>query len=234
LRGWISAVASGSPRLFRISSGIQNAPKEFFATSEVRIGPGLRIASSIVFGFLINVAVYVCALIGVAMSGVPAVQGNFAWMLLSGLTSPFAPAFFIPVTLYFLRGGSLTLTKEGAQLTRRRKTVFCPWALFDVPGAPAKLDKRTVAIPVNPSAIADVKLLVNEMEIGNGRDGRTSQFRFRLDSSPRLANNGGLPEAALRDNYRARIDEVAALLFVIGCKMSRQFENAVKHTGLPE
>src|SRR5258708_39436953 len=112
--------------------------------------------------------------------------------------------------LYWMRGGRVIIRKEHVELHFRNKVVVCPWELFNANGKPEWLDTATLAMTFNPKAASGVHLLVNGSLVETARLVHTKQFRFRPDGTQRITNDNGLPEIALRDLYRAKLNEIGS------------------------
>jgi hypothetical protein len=195
-------------------------PASFLSAQEVRIGPGNRYASGVLLGTLLGLILSCGVGWGLIGNGEPLKKMPVETKALVIANVILGTLGTVGAILYWLRGGELILHKDGVDFRFRRRTVKCPWRVFSAPGRPAWLDRFTLALPVEPDAIRDVVLLVNGEETASGRDIRTKQFRFRLDSRPRVTNSDHLPEVSIRDLYRAKLSEIGALLLEIGSEMS--------------
>jgi hypothetical protein len=129
-------------------------------------------------------------------------------------------AFLFLVRLF--RGGPCVLSRAGVAFRLRRKTVFCPWALFDTPGRPVPLITVQrppdvlavlplqslrcvrVALPVCPRAVPLVEARKGDRVVARGTRASTRQFQFRSDH-----------EADLR-GFAVSADELAGLLLHLG------------------
>src|SRR5262249_39238246 len=140
----------------------------------------------------------------------------FGWIVWAGV-----PFVTIGTLLYWMRGGEVVLTIDGVCFCFRSSIVVCPWRLFHAPGEPEWLDLSTIVMTANPSAIGDVRLHRDGIEIDYDEPIRTKQFRFRSKHTQRISNNFGYPEIALRDLYRARLNEIASLILVLSRDLGR-------------
>lgn len=195
-------------------------PVAYLSVQEVRIGPGNRYASGILLGGLLGLILSCGIGWGMIGDGMPLKKMPIETRALVISIVILGTLGIVGAILYLLRGGELILHQEGVDFRFRRRTVRCPWRLFSAPGRPAWLDGFTLALPVEPEAIPDVVLLLDGEVTASGRDIRTKQFRFRLESRPRVTNSDHLPEVSLRDLYRAKLSEIGALLLEIGSEMT--------------
>jgi hypothetical protein len=107
--------------------------------------------------------------------------------------------------LHWLRGGSAVLREEGVEFVYRRRSVFCPWALFQAPGSPYQPDHKRVILPANdaiPVAEADSEGNVSARPAAD------------VKCPPLAACADG--QIALADLYEVRLSEFGELLLHLG------------------
>jgi hypothetical protein len=190
-------------------------PRDYLACEEVRIGPSIKWFTGTSFGLVLGLLLS-CGVLeswpraGLRFIDKPVAEQWPAWLVLL-----LTPSFCIGSILYFTRGGEITLRAEGVEFRLRNATVACPWGLFCSQGLPEWLDVFTLAMPIDPKLAYKVVLQRNGEIAERGRLVRTKQFRFRSESAERVTNNDGMPEVAIRDLYRARLNEIGSLLLIL-------------------
>jgi hypothetical protein len=145
--------------------------------------------------------------------------GPLVWGLAA--TAPLVIVAFLLLVRLF-RGGPCVLSKAGVAFKLRRRTVFCPWALFDTPGRPVPLiaiqrppdllavlpvqSQRcvSVALPLCPRAVPLVEARRDNRVVAQGARAGTWQFQFR-----------SAHEAELR-GFAVSTEELAGLLLHLG------------------
>jgi hypothetical protein len=114
-----------------------------------------------------------------------------------------------------LRGHSLLLRPDGVEVRYRDTSVWCPWALFNVDGAPIVPEgndpRVAVILPVSPEAIPFVELRRNESPVAHGRQVRAPQFRF----------TGG-DQVVLGAQYSLAASDLGLLLLQLGSRLGRR------------
>jgi hypothetical protein len=129
-------------------------------------------------------------------------------------------AFLLLVRLF--RGGPCVLSRAGVTFKLRRKTVFCPWALFDTPGRPvpliavqrppdvlAVLPMQSlrcvrVTLPLCPQAVPLVEARKGDRVVAQGTRASSRQFKIRSDHEADLSG------------FAVSADELAGLLLHLG------------------
>jgi hypothetical protein len=145
--------------------------------------------------------------------------GPLVWGLVA--TAPLVIVSFLLLARLF-RGGPCVLTKTGVAFQLRRKTVFCPWALFDTPGRPLPMimvqrppdvlavlpvqSQRclSVVLPVRPEAVSLVEARKDDVVVAQGTQASTRHFKFR-----------SAHEAELR-GFAVSAEELGGLLLHLG------------------
>jgi len=199
---------------------LRESPRQVLSAEEIVIGPGTRVATSIFLGLIVGLMLTCGIFLSLADEKELGGKKRTLEERVTAIAGFAMPVVAIVAFLRILRGGTLLLNADGVFFTLRRQTVVCPWALFDVPESPVEHDDSTMVLPTNPDAVPDVQLVFEESLTESGLAVRTKQFRFRLPTSAPVTNDRGLPEIALRDLYRVRIEEIAWLLMDVGRRMN--------------
>jgi hypothetical protein len=136
-------------------------------------------------------------------------------------TAPLVIVTFLLLVRLF-RGGPCVLSKDGVAFKLGRKTVCCPWTLFNTPGRPVPMivvqrppdvlavlplqSQRCVrvALPLCPQAVSLVEARRDDAIVPQGARAGTWQFQFR-----------SAHEAELR-GFAVSADELAGLLLHLG------------------
>jgi len=184
-------------------------PAEVLAKNEICIGPSRRYVIGPLVGLLVG-TMFSLVLLGwrieqVGEGPIP-VEEKRLRLVLYIAPVVFASALFI----CFLRGGELTMAREGVSFRLRRVMVFCPWPVFGSAGDVATSGPLAVFIPVPREAIELLQEEVDGDLVAHGKRVNAKQLRP-------TRNRCGL---VIRDLYAVRVDQVARLLIEIGSKLA--------------
>jgi hypothetical protein len=168
-------------------------PAETLARGDITIGPERNYLWPTLLTLLLVIPLWILAVVTI-IAGLPAPGlGLLIWALVA--TAPLVIASFLLLAKWF-RGGPCVLSKTGVAFKLRRKTVFCPWALFDTPGRPVPLtmtqrppdvlavlplqSQRCVSalLPISPKAVSLVEARKDDVVVGQGTEASTWQFKF--------------------------------------------------------
>jgi len=178
-------------------------PAEYLASEEVIIGPRRPYAVATVLGLILAVAV----LIGFVLSALdnPANGPGAGDAVVAGIAVLVTFAATMTLLLHWLRGGSAVLRREGVALIYRGRTIFCPWTLFQTPGAPYQPDHKRVILPVNASTPVVVSDGDEAVEARPIEEIKSRQFQGSAEG-----------QAALADLYEVKLPELGDLFLHLG------------------
>jgi hypothetical protein len=161
-------------------------PAGTLGVQDVLIGPWRRYGTAGALALLVTFLGWlVFALVESSVDrnlGVPHHQQGDRQILLIILLLPMPLASFA-LLLFFFRGGCLTLTRAGAELQFRGKTVFCPWAIFNATGHPFSPSMTKLHLPINPAGIPQVELRREGSPVAQGKDVDAPQWQFQGNHS---------------------------------------------------
>lgn len=190
-------------------------PAEYLGSREVRIGPCIRWISGTVCGVVIGFVLFDCFCF---------MTGSWDRWSVMVCCQLIASAIF----LYRWRGGRIVVRRSSVEFRLRSCSVVCPWSLFAAPESIERIDDRTLAVAVNADAIEEVKLYVGGVEQSRGLDIDALQFQFLPMDRNSNTDICELPEVALRDLYKAKLNEIASLLLFL----ERELGQASKSTNI--
>lgn len=198
-------------------------PAAYLSQTTVVIGPRKRQALALVVGFA--VALVTVGFLFVAFDFIPPPKKGEASRVFGVLATFVVTIFAVRgLMLHWLRGGTLTLRREGAELDHRGRSLFLPWALFRAPGVSFQPDVKQIVLPIDatvPTAIA------------GPRDEVVAVYPIDIDLSQAVGCD--VNQLALRDLYRVPIGEVGEFLLGIGRAINGGVVDAVPtwHTFAP-
>jgi hypothetical protein len=194
-------------------------PAETLGHGDITIGPERNYLWPTLLTLLLVIPLWVGGVVAITLRLQAPGLGPLVWGLVA--TAPLVIVTFLLLVRLF-RGGPCVLSKTGVAFKLGRKTVFCPWALFDTPGRPVPLiavqrppdvlavlpvqSQRcvSVALPLCPQAVSLVEARRDDLVVAQGARAGTWQFKFR-----------SAHEAELR-GFAVSADELAALLLHLG------------------
>jgi hypothetical protein len=190
---------------------LSGEPGKALAGAEVHIGPSRRYASALVLGSLGAVAGWAASVpLLVALN--PFGRGWPPWagvaVLLAGGLGIWLASVLLMLRLF--RGGTAVLRADGVEFRYRKKVVWCPWALFDTPGAPFRPGRDRVLLPVAEEAVPFVEARRDEAVLARGVEVRTRQLRFKSAG-----------QAVLKALYEVDVEELGAFLLGLGRRLRR-------------
>jgi hypothetical protein len=196
----LTAVVPELPRL-------RAAPREYLAEEPLVIGPRRPYAVAGVLGMLVSLAVFVVFVI--AALDRPRNQPIAPiYVAGAGLAILVSGAATTALLLHWLRGGSAVLRPQGVEFVYRGRSIFCPWTLFQAPGAPYQPDHKRVILPAN-----DVVVLAER----RGDDDYGAKRAQEIKSPPVTACADS--QIALSDLYEVRLADLAQLLLELGPRL---------------
>lgn len=186
---------------------LRESPREFLMEEPVVIGPRRPYAVASVLGLLASLGVLVVFLI--ASMDRPRNQpidpaylvGAFIAVAISGVAT-------MLLTLRWMRGGSAVLRPEGVEFVYRRRVLFCPWELFQAPGAAYQPDHKRVILPANDAVMIGERLDADEFR---------AKPASEVKATPLSACADG--QIALNDLYELRLLEFGHLLLDLGTRL---------------
>lgn len=192
---------------------LRESPREFLAEEPVVFGPRRPYAVATVIGIMAAVGVLIVFIIASLdrprnQPIDPAyVAGAFLAIAASGIAT-------MLLTLRWMRGGSAVLRPEGVEFVYRKRVLFCPWELFQAPGAAYQPDHKRVILPANDAVVIGER-------IGN------DEFRARpaseVKSTPLTACADG--QIAINDLYELRLLELGQLLLELAARLGNGRSN---------
>jgi hypothetical protein len=192
-------------------------PADVLSYQELRIGPCRRYVMSTLLGLLAafcgGTALLFFAL-GCGLENKSAIRIVCLLLLFT------MPVVCIWGMLHLTRGGEIFMTRGGVEFRYRRKSVVCPWAVFNAPGDPAVLAYDRLAVPVS-AAVEQVMYFRDDSLMQMGLAVFTPQFRMRPFDQARVTGHPHNWEVVLVDYYKGRLDDIACLLLVIGRELER-------------
>jgi hypothetical protein len=182
---------------------LRTEPAEYLSSEEVIIGPRRSYAVATVVGLIISIAV----LVGFVLSALdnPGNGPGAGDAIVAGVAVLITFAATVTLLLHWLRGGSAVLRREGVALIYRGRTVFCPWTLFQTPGAPYQPDHKRVILPINTSTPVVLSDGEDAVEARPVEELKTRQFQGSADG-----------QAALTDLYEVKLPELGELFLHLG------------------
>jgi hypothetical protein len=159
-------------------------PDRRFREQPITIGPRRRYVTATLVGILLAMANagWIFLLFSALLDrrkGPPGLRPD-ASFLIALLLGELALNLLLSILLvfWFLRGGRMVLTREGAELRYRGSLVFCPWMLFDAPGKPSRAGRNEVLLPMEQDAIPHVTLSRRGQVVARGATIRCRSLRF--------------------------------------------------------
>jgi hypothetical protein len=114
-----------------------------------------------------------------------------------------------------MRGHSLLLHPEGVEIKYRDRSVWCPWALFNVDGhafvAGSDSPRVGLTLPIAATAVPYVELRRDDTPIAHGVEVRAPQWYFL-----------GADSAVLPARYEVMAGELGELLLLLGRRLGRE------------
>jgi hypothetical protein len=200
-------------------------PRTALGGQEVLIGPSRKYATSLVWGLVLSLGVWIGVVIFVVAvinprNAFPGRQGQVDLLLMIGLVALQVGA--IALVLRLVRGGWMILTERGVELRYRGQEVFCPWTLFNTPGQPFTPARDQVVFPVAPRALGLVQARHNGSVVAEGIRVKTRQLWFR-----------SAHEGVLRDLYEVPVEELVKVLLFLGRALGESALGAIRSLDFP-
>lgn len=186
-------------------------PTETLGAEPKVIGPAKNYVYGTLFGMVITLGFWVITIGMLAIfavdpnKGAPIDQPRF---LIPGLICVvLGPVGWIWFMIRKVRGGTMTLTEKGVNLTYRGTEVFCPWELFSQPGDARRTHRHRVRIPVRSSVVDQVYVKKEGDIVAEGFEVKTKQFWFRDHAT-----------AVFCDIYVVDVSELVPFLYELGTR----------------
>jgi hypothetical protein len=169
-------------------------PAETLEHSDITIDPERNYLWPTLVTILLVIPLWFVGVVAIILRLQTPGLGPLVWGLVA--TAPLVIASFLLLVRLF-RGGPCVLSKTGVAFQLRRKTVFCPWALFDTPGRPLPMimvqrppdvlavlpvqSQRCVlaVLPLRHEAVSLVEARKDDVVVAQGTQANTWQFKFR-------------------------------------------------------
>jgi hypothetical protein len=186
---------------------LRTAPREFLQDEPVVIGPRRAYAVASVLGLVVAIGALVVFIIAALERPrrqplEPAyVIGAILAVVVSGIATT-------ALLLRWLRGGSAILRAEGVEFIYRGRSLFCPWNLFQAPGAPYQPDHKRVILPANDAVVLGERLSEDEYRARPAHEVKTTALSACADG-----------QVALTDLYEVKLAEIGQLLLDLGARL---------------
>lgn len=182
-------------------------PRAYLAEEAVVIGPRRPFAVAGVLGMAVGIGVLVVFVIAALERPRNQAAGG-GMVLLAGLTALISAVAVTMLLLHWLRGGSAVLRAEGVEFVYRGRSLFCPWTLFQVVGAPYQPDHKRVILPVNDQVVLAQR---------DGDDTIVARPAAEVKARSLAACAEG--QMALADLYEVKLMELGQLLLDLGARL---------------
>jgi hypothetical protein len=189
-------------------------PTALLRRNAIVIGPRKRYGTILMHGLVGTVVLYL--VLGMLLTSC----FGLGWTRTVWTYGPFlvlVPVVWLSALRHSYRGAICRLTLSGAEFCHGRRIVFCPWALFQAAGTPARLDGG-LAIPVQPELLCQVEL--REAPTTDSADVFPDKSaRVRMPVEVRVAHlrfTRGGQHLVLKDLYELELEPLAKLLLYLG------------------
>lgn len=188
-------------------SRLRGEPRAYLAEESVVIGPRRPSAVSGVLGLAVGIGVLVIFVIA-ALERPKNQPAGGGYVLIAGLTALISAGAVTMLLMHWLRGGSAVLRSQGVEFVYRRRSLFCPWDLFQAAGAPYQPDHKRLILPVNDQVVLAQR----------GADDIVVA-RPASEVKSKSLSTCAEGQMALADLYEAKLSEIGQLLLDLGGKL---------------
>jgi hypothetical protein len=186
---------------------LRSEPREFLRDEPIVIGPRRAYAVASVLGLVVAIGALVVFIIATLER--PKRQPlEPAYVVAAFLAIAATGAATTALLLRWLRGGSAILRPEGVEFIYRGRGLFCPWNLFQAPGAPYQPDHKRVILPANDTVVLGERLSADEYRARPAHEIKTTALSACAEG-----------QVALTDLYEVKLSEVGQLLLDLGSRL---------------
>jgi hypothetical protein len=211
----MSVLPSGRPlaRFLPDLDDLLYDPRAYLQAAPVVIGPRRMYGLAALFALPGIALLASCAAVGKGDGerlalGIGLLVGGSVWLLWSLL----------------MRGHSLVLHPDGVEVKYLDTAVWCPWALFNVEGAPfvpeGDSPRTGMTLPVASEAVPFVELRRHEAAVAHGAEVRGRQWLFNAAD-----------EVVLPARYEVAAGDLGHLLLQLGRRLGRELPRGAPPRG---